>query len=349
MKIEKTKTGYFVKLRIRDPYTDRVVQRKIEARTLQELYALVEQAKKEIRKPPSEFFNEQQQQQSTCFKTLGQVIEYYTTHKKNMENDAILRKVTRDIGNTFLSDIAMTFDKYILKLSTEKSEKTKKILSPTTINRYKAHTKMAFNFVKNRGLIENNPLQYVEFDFEESRDRILTDDEKERLIEIMLKKKSYLYWAFYFSIRNPIRKGDLFNLTFENLDYNKPKITFYPSKTYERVTKLCYLFNIDDNLLGYFKSLPADCKWLFPRLYENGKFKKMNDFRKHFINLLSKVNIENFHWHDLKHCAITSMIRMGMTTRQIKDLGINFNDRIIDIYYHPEPNDVFDRFYKKTV
>ena len=82
-----------------------------------------------------------------------------------------------------------------------------------------------------RGLITSDPLAVFKKMTEEPRDRVLSEDERERLLSVLRLRNSYLYFPVVFSLKNPIRKGDLIALKRENLDMFRPWVHFYLNKT----------------------------------------------------------------------------------------------------------------------
>ena len=157
-----------------------------------------------------------------------------------------------------------------------------------------------------------------------------------RLIGVLERSKSYLLWPVKFSLRNPIRKGDLISLTRENLDRFRPWIHFYASKTRNRKNRETVLPFLDDDLLVWFDSLPADCPYLFPRTDGTGEWHQLGDFKKHWHTMLTEAGIDDFRWHDLKHCAITWMLDNGYTERDLRNLGIQYSPAMINRYYHTD-------------
>jgi integrase len=251
----------------------------------------------------------------------------------------------KDIGSVNISVLGNKFDEYLQILKREKSPMTKRQRKPATINRYISCAKMVCNFAIKNELLSKNPMVRFSKDTEEERDRVLSDAERLRLLNTLEHNNSYLYWPVYFSLKNPIRKGDLFSLTKENLDMFKPWVHFYARKTRRRRFRETCLPFIDEKLMHYFNTLPADCDLLFPNI-EKGEYKKPIDFRKHWSNILEEAKIENFRFHDLKHCAITWMLDAGYSERGLKNLGIQFSDKMIDRYYKHDANKVLEQWKK---
>ena len=199
-------------------------------------------------------------------KTFGEALSYYREH-----SDADLRRVLtyfnkleRDLGPVQLQSLTDRFAKYLQLLKRERAKRSGEILSNATRNRLLMYAKVSLNFCIKRGLLESNPLACFDKLPEQGRDRILTEEETAKILEVMQQRKSYLYWPFYFSLKNPIRRGDLEKLTRDNLNWFKPWVHFYPSKTEKRKDRETCLPFLDKPLLEYFKSLPSNCNLLFP-------------------------------------------------------------------------------------
>jgi len=274
--------------------------------------------------------------------TFGEALAYYreNTIADLWRVETLLNRLDRDLGGIPLSVLTERFSEYWKLLREERGKRTGTLLAPATRNRILCYGKVALNFCFKRGLIERNPLACFGRLPEHGRDRVLTEEETGRMLEIMEKQKSYLYWPFYFSLKNPIRRGDLERLTRDNLDFFKPWIHFYPSKTQDRRHRETCLPFIDAPLLDYFRSLPPECDLLFPRVDKDGDIHPLGEFKKHWHAILEEAGVKDFHWHDLKHCAITWILDNGYTDRDIKNLGIQYTPSMIDRYYKHDANKV---------
>jgi integrase len=276
--------------------------------------------------------------------TFGEALEYFREHTNAdlTKVDVLISRMIRDIGAVPIRDLAQKFGEYLTLLKSERSKVSGNILSVVTRNKLLCYAKTALNLCMKRGLIDRNPLAGFSKQPEEPRDRVLSADEEERLLSALKRNDSYLYWPVRFSLRNPIRKGDLITLTRANLDRFKPCIHFRASKTWKLKQRETVLIFLDDDLLEYFDRLPKECELLFPRT-EKGEF--LGDFKTHWHRMLKEARIEDFHWHDLKHCAITSMMDEGYNEHDLRGLGIQFSPAMIARYYH---HDVDEVLLKKT-
>jgi integrase len=273
---------------------------------------------------------------SNKISTFGDVLKYYLencdvdTTKAKCHYDRMLK----DLGNVPVYQLSDRFTTYWRLLKTERSKKTGRLLSDVSKNRLLMYGKIALNFCVRRGLIERNPLLCFDNYDEPGRDRILSQDEILRITNVMKLRKSYLLEAFMFSLRNPIRIDDLRNLTRENIDYFRPWIHFFASKTKKRRNRETCLINLDEDTLNYFRNIPNDCPWLFYRQDGKGNFHKIGNIHEQWHSILEESGISDVHWHDLKHCAITSMLDNGYSFLDLENLGIQFDTEMIKRYYH---------------
>jgi len=215
------------------------------------------------------------------------------------------------------------------------------ILKPRTRNFYLDVANRAYNFAIGRGKIKENPLKLFKKEPEEPRDRVLSEKEKEEIFKVLRKRESPLYWPFYFSCMNPIRRGDMKALTKDSLSYNrfnplKSYIHFLPQKTGRYKPAKAHLICLDKPLLDYFKSVPADCPLLFPRFDAKGMWHPLGCFKREWTAVRKAAKIKGFCWHDLKHCAVTWMLDNGFSELDLKNLGIQYDARMIKVYYHKD-------------
>jgi len=283
---------------------------------------------------------------SLTVQTFEEALIFYRENTTaNLERvDTLIDRLIRDLGAVRISDLTERFGEYWNLLKTERSKKTGDILTNATRNRLLVYGKTALALCMKRGLLEKNPLTAFQKLPEEGRDRILTPDEEARLLETLERNGSYLLMPVKFSLKNPIRKGDLVSLTRENLDRFRPWVHFYASKTRTRKNRETCLPFLDNSILEHFDNLPAECPYLFPRGIECGKWKSIGDFKKHWHDMLEKSRITDLHFHDLKHCAVTWMLDNGYTERDLKNLGIQYSPAMINRYYHTDAGKVLAKW-----
>lgn len=189
----------------------------------------------------------------------------------------------------------------------------------------------------------------------EFRSRIWTSEERTRIYAKLDPDKN-LYWMVYFAERNPIRKMDIVNLTRDNLVLvgpHAPYIRFQPKKTARRAPKPCILVDLDEAILARFNDLLRrfpDCPYLFPEIFHNKKtgdrWGYQGNPKKGFEHACENAKVYDFHFHDLKHVAITGLLKAGVSRDDLKKRGIQLSDRSIDVY---DETDAFDTIHRPFI
>jgi len=275
--------------------------------------------------------------------TFGDLITFRGDRAGFGGMDTFFNILKRDIGDcpndpdVFLS----RFDEYLGILSTEPTKQTGKLRSPKTLNHYIEAAGMTWSYASKPAFrpitgVRSNPLAKYDKHPVESRDRVLTIAETTALFTELTELNSPLYWPARFSIRNPIRQGDLICLNRKNLDIEHPWVHYMPHKTRRKKPREACLVCIEKEILDYWDRLPQDCFYLFPWMNEDGTWRQLReeDFGEHWRAVLSFAAIDGFHWHDLKHMAITFMLDHGFCELDLKNLGIQYDPKMVERYYH---------------
>jgi len=220
--------------------------------------------------------------------------------------------------------------------------------SVNTISNYKSCIRTALNKAYNQGRIESIPIKDFEIE-REFRDRVWTPKEKERIYNAMHHLESHLYWSVWFAERRPIRgRSDLWRLTDDNLvlvGKGAPYIRFRAQKTSKKVPRDTFLpLEGMEPLIKYFRQgRPKGCRLLFPRI-EGDNWYPMGNPKRHWNTICDKAKVPDFHFHDLKHVAITHMLDSAYAIQDLKNLGIQFSDDMINkVYYNYNADKVLMR------
>jgi len=283
------------------------------------------------------------------YSTYGSLSDFLTERKPRKSMVHMYGELKREGGRKCNEDFPAWLDEWLqLKRSTP-SVITGRPCTEATINRYISVAKTVYNYAVKMGAVtgvRENPLGAFERTKERGRTRVWTPEERRRIFAAMAEHGSYLYWPVYFCQWNPIRRGDLFSLTRDSLDRDGKRVHFYPSKTRGRVDRETFLPFIDAALWKYFDGLPRDCPYLFPKLLKGGGWRKVSDPDTHWHTVLGWTEVKgegddvavravvDFHFHDLKHCAMSWMFSAGYTEVDIKELGIQYSHKMVMRYAH---------------
>jgi len=246
---------------------------------------------------------------SLTFTTFNHVLDYYLTRNPvDGKSACYFDRLKADLGNVALLDVRDAFDRYLLLLRKTKSASTGRLLSNQTVNHYLKWARAAVNLSLQHGLLEKNPLQYFQKLPTVPRDRMLSEDEKKRLIEVIKAEAPHLYPIVIFSMLVPSRRGEL--LTLRPSDYNMVTNTIHvPAETTK--TKRPCIKPVPACLVQYMRSVPAESPSLFYRRDWRGHCVSLGNFRKSFNRCLRLAGIKNFRFHDQRRGAYTDLLLAG--------------------------------------
>jgi integrase len=186
-----------------------------------------------------------------------------------------------------------------------------KNLTVATIKRYLAGVSAVFSYGRKIGKTKINPISDFDKSFlgkENKRIRFLTKNE----YEVLLANCSYelLRKAVVLAVETGLRKSELMDLKWEDnqIDFENKEITVWFTKNTEHRT-----IPMSPTAYDILKSLYNDkneyetlnnkvCEYVF---FNFEKEKRVKSFKKSFATAKRKANIEDFHWHDLRHTFAT--------------------------------------------
>lgn len=193
--------------------------------------------------------------------------------------------------------------------------------SGATANRYHAALSACLSFgVKHLGWLEKNPCERVAKSKESpGRVRFLSDDERTRLLAVC-RPNPDLYLCVVLSLTTGARKAEIMTLKWNQIDFGRHVITL--SKTKNGETRSIPLVGEAFSLLkarGKVRDLKDDR--IFPATTKAKKATSL-DLRIPWNAALKEANIQDFHWHDLRHTAASYLAMSGVSLVEIaKVLG----------------------------
>lgn len=190
--------------------------------------------------------------------------------------------------------------------------------SGSTANRYLAVLSHAFTVAqKEWGWIESNPVFSVTKPTEpRGRIRFLSDDERLRLLKACKQsKESYLYPVVVLALSTGMRRGEIMNLTWADVDLKQGRIVLHQTKNKERrvVPLVGYALEL---LKQHAKVRRLDT----PLLWPGGNPEKPKDITLPWYEVLKEAGIEDFKFHDLRHSAASYMLMNGATIAELAEV-----------------------------
>lgn len=227
----------------------------------------------------------------------------------------LLIRWKEELGDLLLIDLSPSCIAQVRdKLLAEITEK-KKLRTPSTVNRYlSAFSKVLSVAVKEWGWLDENPTQKVSKEKEnKSRERFLSIDEKDRLLEACkASKNAYLYPIVLMALLTGMRYGEIVNLKWVDINFNQQSATLQETKNGDR-----RVVPLPDLIIDTLKKLPAygsKPQEVIFQCLRGSHAKNPVTIRKSFLRALRVAGIENFRFHDLRHTA-ASYLAMGGATQ----------------------------------
>ena len=258
--------------------------------------------------------------------------EHASRKVSNKTYQSYVRSLNPFFGNYTLTDITpKVINEYKLKRRNDG-------VKPGSINRELAILKKAFNLaLKEWEWVRENPASKVSLEEENNkRDRWLTDDEEERLLEAC---SPWLRELVVFALNAGMRLSEILTLTWKGVNLFRKTITVFKSKNKE------------------MRTIPMN-QTVFEMLKTRTKVKSMKtDFvfynknhaqiDKCFVSLsfhytARKARVEDFRFHDLRHTFATRLVQSGKDLYKIQRLLGHKTPSMTQRYAHHYPESLRD-------
>jgi integrase len=184
-------------------------------------------------------------------------------------------------------------------------QKTTKPRSGSTVNHYLCALSIAFKFgIRDLGWCESNPVAQVRKPpASRWRTRFLSDVERDRLLDAA-RVHVHLYAALVLSLSTGLRQGELYRLTWNDIDC-EARWAVLPFTKNGDVRGI----PLTKAALSALDSLPHAGDAVFPF-----------DLTKAWRSALRRAQITNFRWHDLRHSAASHLASNGASAVEIATL-----------------------------
>lgn len=193
-----------------------------------------------------------------------------------------------------------------------------KTRSPATVVRYMAALSHALNTAVNEWQwLHENPARKVKKPKEpKGRVRFLEDDERRRLLDACKESKnSCLYLAVILAISTGMRRGELMGLTWNDVDLKAGAVILHETKNGER-RRVPLAGHGLELLREHAKVRRIDTDLVFPA--KSGD--RHVNLRSAFEYALERAEIDNFHWHDLRHSAASYLAMNNASLAEIAEI-----------------------------
>jgi integrase len=191
--------------------------------------------------------------------------------------------------------------------------------TPATVVQYMTALSHAFTIAVNEwGWLEDSPFRKVKNPtVPRGRVRYLSDDERTRLLTACKESLSpCLYLCVMLAISTGMRQGELMGLKWQDVNLKDGFLILHETKNGER--RRVALAGLALELLKqHAKIRRLDTPLLFP---SPTKPDKPIELKRAWETALKRAEIEDFKWHDLRHCTASYLAMNGASLNEIAEV-----------------------------
>jgi integrase len=235
--------------------------------------------------------------------TFAEMVEKYLNKYGKQRDLYTVRRLLPAFGHLRLADVTTE------AVSDYRDVRLKKV-KPATVYQELALMRRMFNVARREWKwVKDNPVSDLSFSVGDSnaRDRWLTLEEEQRLI-----KAASPLWVksiVVFALNTGMRRGEILNLKWKDVNFKKRIVTVQKSKNGEKrsipmtnqlvvVMKGRKVIDISGNVFPVTRDAVRDA----------------------FERAIDKAEIEDFHFHDMRHTFATRLVQNGVDLYKVKEL-----------------------------
>jgi integrase len=175
--------------------------------------------------------------------------------------------------------------------------------SKTSVNYHLSVLSKIFSLAVDADLLESNPsFKVKKFRLNNQRERVLSEEEEISLFEA-LGDNRLVKDIVTFALNTGMRRGEIFNLKWFDLDFPRGLIKIQESKS-DRKRQV----PMNETVRALLEGLERNSEYVFPSPKTNGK---LTDIKHSLTSALKAAKIRDFCFHDLRHTAATRMADAG--------------------------------------
>lgn len=221
---------------------------------------------------------------------------------------------------------------------------------PSTVNRDLSFLKASLSKAVEWGLLAENPLRIIKQSREDdcAKVRFLSPEEEIRLRAALVARENHkrkerdsandwrrgrnypilpdipadkfadhLRPMVLLSLNSGMRRGEVFGLTWENVDLVAGRVTVTGETAKSKRTRHLPLNSESLAILRIWRTqIPQTCRQVFP----SGADKRFDNVKRSWANILADARIQNFRWHDMRHHFASRLTMAGVDLNIIREL-----------------------------
>ncbi|ENO75335.1 site-specific integrase [Thauera sp. 63] len=267
--------------------------------------------------------------------TLGELFDRYgkevSSKKRGAESELIRLNVFKQSDLAKYSAAAVT-----AKMVAEwRDERLKEVSSGTVLRELQLIGHVFTIAIREWGInLQGNPVALIRKPSPgKSRDRVLTDDERSRLLdELSICRNPWVKPAVVFALETAARRGEILSLTWDCVDL-KGRTATISGKTGTRTIPL------SPACLDMMRSLPRSLDGtVFPLSREA--------LKQAYERAVVRADIKDFTFHDLRHDALTRLAKLGFSVLELRAISGHTTANMLQRYVSIDARDLAHRLAK---
>ena len=209
-----------------------------------------------------------------------------------------------------------------------------KTLSPTTVNIELRALRAALNTALRWGLIERNPFARLKLvSVPEATPSFFSREDFQKLISFI--KEEWLKEVVIFAVLTGMRRGEITNLRWQDVDLTRKILTIQSSPTFKTKNGKRRVIPISDTAL-YILSAKKD-RDISEYVFTLNAAKISEGWLTHaFKKAVYDVRLKDdrLHFHSLRHTFASWLVQDGVSIYAVKELLGHSNVRTTEVYSH---------------
>lgn len=264
--------------------------------------------------------------QKTLFKDLIQqyLKEVTPTLRSGTEDTYRLKKMMRNpISQLNLIELTPN------KIASYRDERLKEVKPNTVIRELASISSMINHARREWGLNIINPVSQIRKPPQsQGRERVLSDAEMDRILCELEKINPFLKPLTEFALETAMRRGELMSLLWVNVDFQKC-IAFLPITKNGKSRSV----PLSPQAIKILRTLPRDIEGrVFP--LNKGTVSTL------FLRATRRASVENFHFHDLRHMALTKLSSKFTNILELAAISGHRELKMLQRYVHIKAEDL---------